>query len=387
MLRRVRATVFASLLLVAGVAAVTRVPSADGQFWDIQDTSPWAQDSGGIATGGRANPFNGFGYLKLQVRAAAGAARCSRNQYLRGFGLAHDGGERFDSITPVLAERHRRRRGRSSRRRTRTTCATSTRFTNTANEPRVVDVAWGGAAGAYRRWRAGDGGDDVERRSPDRSDGHLRDRDAERRGAWPTRCAGRRGTDRRRTCSARTTAGVLTRVGDMYGDPFVGPWPGFDPAHIGYVFTLTVATRPDRRADDVRRQGAERGLRSPRRLSRPDQGRLVAPKSGAVYRRRREDSGCGIRDRAGHRDGAPAGRQPRPARPDAAAARADRELARSRRPTPLRAVHGRREDRAANAGRDDPRRRDDVRGHRRASTWRGCRSTIATVRRCARCWR
>ena len=48
--------------------AVTRVPSADGQFWDIQDTSPWAQDSGGIATGGRANPFNGFGYLKLQVR-------------------------------------------------------------------------------------------------------------------------------------------------------------------------------------------------------------------------------------------------------------------------------------------------------------------------------
>ncbi len=50
--------------------AVTRVPSADGQFWDIQDTSPWAQDSGGIATGGRANPFNGFGYLKLQVRRA-----------------------------------------------------------------------------------------------------------------------------------------------------------------------------------------------------------------------------------------------------------------------------------------------------------------------------
>ena len=45
--------------------AVTRVNSADGQFWDIQDTSPWGQDSGGIATGGRAYPFNGFGYLKL----------------------------------------------------------------------------------------------------------------------------------------------------------------------------------------------------------------------------------------------------------------------------------------------------------------------------------
>jgi hypothetical protein len=24
----------------------------------------------------------------------------------------------------------------------------------------------------------------------------------------------------------------------MYGDPFASAWPGFDPAHIGYVFTL-----------------------------------------------------------------------------------------------------------------------------------------------------
>ena len=51
----------ATILAVTAIVktgAVTRVPSADGQFWDIQDTSPWAQDSGGIATGGRANPFN-----------------------------------------------------------------------------------------------------------------------------------------------------------------------------------------------------------------------------------------------------------------------------------------------------------------------------------------
>src|SRR5437899_8726054 len=98
--------------LAAGVAAVgaaaalrteavTRLASADGQFWDIQDTSPWSQDSGGIATGGRANPFNGFGYLKLRVRAA-GAAVPVPAQYLTGFGLAHDGGERLDAITPVL---------------------------------------------------------------------------------------------------------------------------------------------------------------------------------------------------------------------------------------------------------------------------------------------
>src|SRR5712675_2393541 len=82
-------------------AAVTRLASADGQFWDIQDTSPWSQDSGGIATGGRAAPFNGFGYLKLQVRRPD-RTLLVRNHYLTGFGLAPDGAGRFDSIAPVL---------------------------------------------------------------------------------------------------------------------------------------------------------------------------------------------------------------------------------------------------------------------------------------------
>ena len=66
--------------------AVTHMPSADGQYWDIQDTSAWAQDSGGIATGGHSNPFNGFGYLKLQVRRADNSLVC-RNQYLHGDGV------------------------------------------------------------------------------------------------------------------------------------------------------------------------------------------------------------------------------------------------------------------------------------------------------------
>src|SRR3954469_22613064 len=93
----------AAALAVVQLHAVTRVPSSDGQFWDIQDTSPWAQDSGGIATGGRANPFNGFGYLKLQVRRASGVVLAD-NQYLRGFGLHHDGGGRFDTTTPQIVE-------------------------------------------------------------------------------------------------------------------------------------------------------------------------------------------------------------------------------------------------------------------------------------------
>src|SRR3954468_7926881 len=95
------AATIAALIAIANVGAVTRVPSSDGQFWDIQDTSPWAQDSGGIATGGRANPFNGFGYVKMRVQTAAGALVLPTT-YLHGFGLAHDQGERFDSITPVV---------------------------------------------------------------------------------------------------------------------------------------------------------------------------------------------------------------------------------------------------------------------------------------------
>ena len=33
-------------------------------------------------------------------------------------------------------------------------------------------------------------------------------------------------------------SGLLTSVGDMYGNPFEDKWPGYDTAHIGYVFTL-----------------------------------------------------------------------------------------------------------------------------------------------------
>src|SRR6185503_2227361 len=84
-----RAVVFIFIAIASwsNARAVTQLPSADGQYWDIQDTSAWAQDSGGIATGGHSNPFNGFGYLKLQVRRADGTI-IVRNQYLKGFGLA-----------------------------------------------------------------------------------------------------------------------------------------------------------------------------------------------------------------------------------------------------------------------------------------------------------
>jgi amidase len=235
MFRRVKAILFATLILVAHVGAVTPVPSADGQFWDIQDTSSWAQDSGGIATGGRANPFNGFGYLKLQVRLPGGA-RLLRNHYLKGFGLAYDGVDRFDSITPVLQEGIVVARAIMAPKETNYLRYFDT-FTNTADGDRVADVAWGGASGAFD-----DGGkvtvattSSGDRRI-DLTDSFVTVMQNARGVEDPMR--GPSGHGPSAHVLGSKTAGLLTSVGDMYSNPFVDKWPGFDPAHIGYVFTL-----------------------------------------------------------------------------------------------------------------------------------------------------
>src|SRR5215510_5009567 len=146
-LQAATAAAIAGVIAIANLDAVTRVPSADGQFWDIQDTSPWAQDSGGIATGGRANPFNGFGYLKLQVSLANGTV-LARNRYLRGFGLAYDGAERFESITPVLQDGVVVDRSIFAPKDTNYLRYVDS-FTNVAGDARIVSVAWGGAAGVF----------------------------------------------------------------------------------------------------------------------------------------------------------------------------------------------------------------------------------------------
>ena len=225
----------AAAACVAQLGAVTRVPSADGQFWDIQDTSPWAQDSGGIATGGRANPFNGFGYLKVQVRRADNSL-LARNQYLKGFGLHHDGAGRFDSVTPVLTEGIVVSRDVTTSKETQYLRYLDT-FTNSSNEERIVQVAWGGAAGAYEDGgqvavAATAGGD----RRIDPSDTFVTVMQNAKRVANPA--AGPSGHGPSAHVLGQGRPGVLTSIGDMYGDPFVDAWPGFDPAHIGYVFTL-----------------------------------------------------------------------------------------------------------------------------------------------------
>ena len=226
--------VLLAALLIHRVGAVTRVPSADGQFWDIQDTSTWSQDSGGIATGGNAHPFNGFGYLKLQVSRLTGPPLVS-NHYLRGFGLAHDGADRFDSITPVLDEGIIVARAILAPRDQDYLRYVDT-FTNSTREPRVVRVAWGGAAGAY------DDGGRVAVATSWNSDAKIDVTDRfvtvmqnARQTADPLRGPSGHGPSAH---VLGNTPGVLTAIGDMYADPFVDRWPGFDPAHIGYIFTL-----------------------------------------------------------------------------------------------------------------------------------------------------
>jgi amidase len=230
------AAIGAAFLLVR-VDAVTRVPSTDGQFWDIQDTSPWAQDSGGIATGGRANPFNGFGYLKLQVRRADRSVMV-RDQYLRGFGLAFDGVDRFDSITPVLQGDVVISRAITARQNV-PYLRYFDAFTNTSTEDRVVEAAWGGAVGAYDDGgRAAVAATSSGDRRVDLNDTFVTMMQNAKSVPDPSRGPSGHGPSAH---VLGTTPGLLTSVGDMYADPFADRWPGFDPAHIGYVFTLRLA--------------------------------------------------------------------------------------------------------------------------------------------------
>lgn len=229
-------------LIVAAAAAlrvdaVTRLRSADGQFWDIQDTSSWSQDSGGIATGGGANPFNGFGYLKLRVRTPAGATLVP-TRYLTGFGLAHDGAERIDSITPVLAGEVVVSRALFAPKDANYLRYVDA-YTNASRQPRVVDVAWGGASGAYE-----DGGlvavatTSDGNRLIDLSDTFVSVMQNANKVADPMR--GPSGHGPSAHVLGSHAAGLLTTIGDMYADPFVEKWPGYDPAHIGYVYRLAI---------------------------------------------------------------------------------------------------------------------------------------------------
>jgi amidase len=266
-------------VLVLPSAAVTRLASADGQYWDIQDTSPWSQDSGGIATGGRANPFNGFGYLKIRVRTSAGAILVP-DQYLTGFGLAHDGA-RLDSITPVFYGDVVIARGLFA-----PADADYLRYvdsyTNTATESRGIDVAWGGAAGAFA-----DGGlvtvaaSSDGNRAIDLADTFVTVMQNARHVSDPAR--GPSGHGPSAHVLGSHAAGLLTSIGDIYADPFTSRWPGFDPAHIGYVFSLTLRPGQTLALMTFVVKGLSEVYDPRGGFPIPLRDALVAPKHGAPY--------------------------------------------------------------------------------------------------------
>jgi amidase len=231
-MRILKAAMVAALLAAVAITqlgAVTRVPSADGQFWDIQDTSPWSQDSGGIATGGRANPFNGFGYLKAYVSE-------SSNGYLKGFGLHHDGAGRFDSLTPLLRDGVLIARSIQTSKDTHYLRYVDS-FTNTTLQVRMVHVAWGGAAGAY---------DDGGRMAVAMTSSGDRNIDSGDRFVVVMQNARGVPDPMHGPSGHGPSAHVLgtkgfSGAGNIYGDPFSEPWPGFDPAHLGYLYSLALA--------------------------------------------------------------------------------------------------------------------------------------------------
>jgi len=55
----------------------------------------------------------------------------------------------------------------------------------------------------------------------------------------------------------------------MYGNPFTDKWPGFDTAHIGYVFTLKLKPGQTAALMTFVAKGKQRSLRTPRAVSRP----------------------------------------------------------------------------------------------------------------------
>ncbi len=236
LVRHALLAVAAAFLITATSGAVTPLPSADGQFWDIQDTSPWAQDSGGIATGGRANPFNGFGYLKLQVRHARNAAPTVANLYLRGFGLAQDG-ERFDSLTPVLHDGIVVSRAIYAP-KDAIYLRYYDSFTNASTEPREVEVAWGGATGAFDEGgRVAVAVTSSGDREIDASDSFVTMMQNARGVASPEQGPSGHGPSAH-VLGDTGARGPFAGAGDMYADPFADEYPGFDPAHVGYVYHL-----------------------------------------------------------------------------------------------------------------------------------------------------
>lgn len=227
-----------TLTTIPPAAATTSLAAANGEPWDIQDTSAWATDSGAIATGGPSLPFNGFGYLKVRVLGPHDEVVVPTT-VVRGFGLAYDGGERFDSVTPVMAGRVAVARSIYAS-RNGDTLRYFDSFTSFASEPLVAEIAWGGACGAYEEGGqvavAATGNGDRELDLEDAFVTLMQNVEAV---SDPSRGPSGHGPSAHVLGSPLSHS--LVGFGDMYADPFENRYPGFDPAHIAYLYRLRLA--------------------------------------------------------------------------------------------------------------------------------------------------
>jgi hypothetical protein len=117
-----------------------------------------------------------------------------------------------------------------------------------------------------------------------------------------------------------TRPGVLTAIGDMYADPFADKWPGADPSHIGYVFSIDIP--PGRTVSLM--TFVVKGLSE----TYDPRGGFPIPILDAIVAPHASNSKRRIRDRARHRRRTAAGARPGSAWVDAAAAWTDRQLVR-----------------------------------------------------------
>jgi Asp-tRNA(Asn)/Glu-tRNA(Gln) amidotransferase A subunit family amidase len=113
-------------------------------------------------------------------------------------------------------------------------------FSSFATEPLTVEVAWGGACGAYEEGgRATVAATGNGNRALETGDAFVTMMQNVQEILDPMRGPSGHGPSAHVLGSPRS--GALVGFGDMYADPFENPYPGFDPAHIAYLYRITLA--------------------------------------------------------------------------------------------------------------------------------------------------
>ena len=204
--------------------AVTRCPPPTASSGTSRTPRPGRRTAAASPPAAAPIPFNGFGYLKLQVRRGRQRAAAAQPVSAR----LRPGARRRRAIRlHHAAAARRRRRGPRDLRPKDTTYL---RYFDSFVQQHRRAAHGRGRVGRRRRrlrrrrhaWRSPttSSGDRADRRRR-----HVRHGDAERARRRRPDGRARRATGRRRTCSGRDGRRCSPRVGDMYADPFADTIP------------------------------------------------------------------------------------------------------------------------------------------------------------------